>query len=67
MYLAVTRKGRFKQRLALNINLIRYYQYLYKHRMFRTDWSEDELHSIYQLWQTAEECRRQIIMCLMCF
>jgi hypothetical protein len=67
MYLAATRKGQFKQRLSLNTYLIRYYIYLYKHRMFRTDWFEDELHSIYYLWQTAEERRRQILMCLMCF
>jgi hypothetical protein len=67
MHLATTRKGQFKQRLSLHTNLIRYYIYLYKHRIFRTDWSEDELHSIYHLWQTAEERRRQIIMCLMCF
>jgi hypothetical protein len=39
---------------------------LYKYRIFRTDWSEDELHGIYHLWQTVEERRRQIIMCLMC-
>jgi hypothetical protein len=49
MYLAATRKGQFKQRLSLNTNLIRYYIYLYKHRMFCTDWSEDELHRIYHL------------------
>jgi hypothetical protein len=66
MYRAITRKGRFKQCLSLNTNLSRWYSYLYKHRMFRTDWSEDELHGIYHLWQTAEEHRRQIIMCLMC-
>jgi hypothetical protein len=66
MYRAVTRKGRFKQLLALYTNFCRYHEYLYKYRMFRTDWSDVELQYTYQLWQTSEERRRQIIMCLMC-
>jgi hypothetical protein len=40
---------------------------IYRNCACRTDWSEKELHSIYQLWKTAEERRRQIIMSLMCF
>jgi hypothetical protein len=66
MYHAVTCKGRFKQLLALYTNFSRYHEHLYKYRIFRTDWSEDELYGIYHLWQTVEERRRQIIMCLMC-
>jgi hypothetical protein len=66
-YLAHTRKGRFKQQLVLNTNLLRWYKELYQYRIFRTDWSEDDLHSLYILWQTAEERRRQLIMYLMCY
>jgi hypothetical protein len=67
LYKATTRKKYFQQQLSLSNNLITWFKYLYYRRMFRIDYSESEIHSLYHLWKTAKKRRRTIIMSLMYF